>query len=378
MKSTTLRRTERDSRMELLRILLMYMIAFVHTIGLGGLLNGAAPFSKTYFALWWLEGMGCVSTNAFVILSGYYMIHSRLTAKKVVRLWMQVFFYAVGCYLVMSLLGKRPITWDAIRVYLFPIVNEKYWFITGYMGVFLLSPALNAMIDAMDRKAHFLLVVTLLILFSVLPCLFGRLNVMGITDGYGLTWMLVLYILGAYLRKYPVWEKGRVFPCLLIWVLCAAVYPVSRFIVHALVEAGHAKTSDLGWLCMRNSIFCLIGSVSLFMAFRRLRELPAKLGKFVCRVSPMVFGVYLLHTHPYVGNALWKRLNLSQYLHTPTIWLVIPLVALAILLAGLLVDSLRQLLFRPLEESAGFDRFCSALGRLFRLEWLYRLLEPKQ
>lgn len=363
--------------MELLRVFLMFLIVIVHLLGPGGLLEGVAPFSLSYFALWWIEGLGCVSTNVFILISGYYMIQSRLTAKKVIRLWMQVFFYSAGICLILILLGKYPLTWESVRPYIFPLINGEYWFITCYMALFLLSPALNLLIEKLDRRGHFLLLVTVLFLFSVLPTICGRLNILGVGQGYTLSWMICLYLTGAYIRKYPVRNNGRVLPCLLVWVACAAVYPVSRFIIRFMIDRGAALPADIDWLCKRNSVLALTGSVGLFLAFLRMGKLPDRTGRLVCRLSPLVFGVYLFHIHPLLNYYIWEFLRPVQYLHTWRLWPMLLIDALLVLAAGFVVEALRQILFRPLERSAWFERVCNAVGRACRMESLYRRLEPE-
>ena len=72
----------RHAGFELLRIISMMMIVLMHGIGHGGLGTTAAPGTFPYFIYWLLFMLGRVSTNCFVMLTGYFMWQSRTKASK--------------------------------------------------------------------------------------------------------------------------------------------------------------------------------------------------------------------------------------------------------------------------------------------------------
>lgn len=46
-----------------------------------------------------------------------------------------------------------------------------------------------------------------------------------------------------------------------------------------------------------NFVFCLTGALGLFMAFSGLKIRSEKLASLICRLSPAMLGVYLIHEH---------------------------------------------------------------------------------
>lgn len=362
----------RDSNMELMRIFAMLMIVFVHVLGLTGLLTTVQPCSKKYWVLWWLEGLGCVSTNLFVLLGGYYLCTSTMTVKKVLKLVSQVWFYSVLFYLLMLCLGEAEFTWDEIRPVIFPVINTQYWFITSYLGLMLLTPLLNRAIQAMSRRTHFSIVLITVVLFSVIPSIFRRTNFLSVGEGYCLDWFICLYLIGSYLRKYPI-PFGTAFSGLLTWLLGSAVYPLSRAVVLWLIEGNAAKPVDLTWLNMRNSIFALTASLGLFHFFLRLR-IPndSRAARVICRISPLVFGVYLFHMNPSLYGSLWgKLIHPVRYVDSLLLWPYLLLATLALFLCGILIEWLRSQIFR------GSGKAAQAAERFFRADCLYRILGPK-
>ena len=76
----------RHAGFELLRILSMMMIVLMHGIGHGGLGTTAAPGTFPYFIYWLLFMLGRVSTNCFVMLTGYFMWQSKTKASRLFRI----------------------------------------------------------------------------------------------------------------------------------------------------------------------------------------------------------------------------------------------------------------------------------------------------
>ena len=74
--------SSRHAGFELLRILSMMMIVLMHGIGHGGLGTTAAPGTFPYFIYWLLFMLGRVSTNCFVMLTGYFMWQSKTKASR--------------------------------------------------------------------------------------------------------------------------------------------------------------------------------------------------------------------------------------------------------------------------------------------------------
>ena len=64
---------KRHSGFETMRILSMVMIVLMHGIGHGGLGSAAPQGSAAFWIYWLLFILARVSTNCFVMLSGYYL-----------------------------------------------------------------------------------------------------------------------------------------------------------------------------------------------------------------------------------------------------------------------------------------------------------------
>ena len=87
---------KRQSNIELLRIVSMFLVVAHHYVvnsGVNELFDFSKPVSaNTLFLQWW--GMwGKTAINAFVLITGYFMCRSRLTIRKMLKLYLEVQFY---------------------------------------------------------------------------------------------------------------------------------------------------------------------------------------------------------------------------------------------------------------------------------------------
>lgn len=158
----------RLSNFELLRILAMVSIVFFHYSDHGCAnmsLENANEFNFIFQSLFRFGGYG---NCTFVLLTGYFMVTSRVTAEKAFRLWLQVFTYSI-----LSLIIYYVVTGDThtrhIFIALTPISHNWYWFFTSYLILFLCSPVINQGIINLTKRQFLALTLVLLFFFSVLP-----------------------------------------------------------------------------------------------------------------------------------------------------------------------------------------------------------------
>lgn len=101
--------TARASNFELLRILAMLLILVLHANFLAFRFpTNEAIHSQPLTSLGqvWSEALAIVGVNVFILISGYFGIKARV--KGIVSLLFQAFFYTVGVYSTLVLLGLEP------------------------------------------------------------------------------------------------------------------------------------------------------------------------------------------------------------------------------------------------------------------------------
>ena len=91
---------------------------------------------------WCIEAFCFVAVNCYVLISGYFLINSHsFHWTKVWKLWSTVAFYSLLFYAISVDASGH---WDLYKTihYLLPVRYSIYWFVTAYIGTYLLSPYL--------------------------------------------------------------------------------------------------------------------------------------------------------------------------------------------------------------------------------------------
>ena len=93
-------RKERNYGIDLLRIVLMYMVCILHTLGQGGILDACADGTGRYKVFWFLEILSYCAVDGFALISGYMATDQPSKFEKLVDMWFQAFFYSfiIKCY----------------------------------------------------------------------------------------------------------------------------------------------------------------------------------------------------------------------------------------------------------------------------------------
>ena len=100
---------KRHSGFETMRILSMVMIVLMHGIGHGGLGSAAPQGSAAFWIYWLLFILARVSTNCFVMLSGYYLSERKgpVHVGRLFRIGAQVWFYSMLTFCIRSDYWRR-------------------------------------------------------------------------------------------------------------------------------------------------------------------------------------------------------------------------------------------------------------------------------
>ncbi|MGZ7196754.1 acyltransferase, partial [Streptococcus pyogenes] len=72
----------------------------------------------------------------------------------------------------------------------------------AYFGLLIFMPMINGGLKAMSDRQLKRLVILMLTIFSLVPALMNnRVAEFSLSKGFEMTWLIILYIIGAYLRR---------------------------------------------------------------------------------------------------------------------------------------------------------------------------------
>lgn len=341
----------RQLNMEVLRIVAMLMIITLHYLDKGGVLKDfELKMGLNRNLAWIIEALCMVSVNVYVLISGYFLSKSEFKLKKLILLWVQVLLYSwiiTGVFAIVSKGGFnfRNGIYDLIPLVL-PVTGSHYWFATVYLILYAFFPFLNKGIDAMDKKKLKGIIIAAVLVFSIWNTILPFTQPVTDFDGMDICWFACLYLVAAYIRKYPEDFKFNRWFYLCIF-FCMGMF---TFILGKGLLFADAITGKLGGYSQNfypyNSFLTFIGSVCLFLfALKGEVKCPKWLGNIILFAAQGTFGVYLLHEHIYLRYLWPKWFNVEEVSNTA---LFIPHLLgtiLAVFTVGIIVDFIRRLIF---------------------------------
>lgn len=336
----------RNSTIELLRIVCMLMILIQHADF--WLFGYPAAFTLRALGACVIESVSIIAVNVFVLISGYFGI--RFKGIKIVNLLFQCLWAVIPVTLLFMLVKGGPIAplSDWYRLF-FPF---GYWYVTAYIGLIVLAPVLDAFIEQAEKKRLAMTIFLLSLSAFIFDMVIREEAGLAFAGGYSTLWMVNLYLMGRYLRLYPLrnFGAGRALAVFLGYVTVQSVL----FFFHL---TGTRYTNPL----------LVIGSVAFFWMFTHFNFSS----KVINRVASSALMVYLFSMHPLViqlyGGWL-HRLNATQPL--PLFLTGTCTVIVIIFLTAILYDKIRMVFWRGIEPWCqrmvdgvyrAFDRLCGFL-----------------
>ena len=88
-------RVKRDSNIELLRIISMFIIVVHHAFQHGVWIDNSYTLAGGVVRELFYGSLGSIGNWLFILISGYYISEKSFSWKKFFRLWGEIFFYSV-------------------------------------------------------------------------------------------------------------------------------------------------------------------------------------------------------------------------------------------------------------------------------------------
>lgn len=276
-------KVSRYSGVELLRVLAMMAIMLGHSHSQFKSLPDHEFITNHPLAAYinlFFTSITVSSVNIFIAISGWYGI--KFKVEGLCRFIFQVFSISILPYCIILLLKHQTLTVDGIRQSL--TFYEGYWFVIGYLGLYILSPMLNAFIQYSSKANYNLLLLCLFLFQSYYSWISSWYDYFG---GYSIVLFIFIYLLSAYIRKY----SPHFFFCHLnsIWIFAVLLQAaVAMLSLYYFNNAGRQLRYDNPVVIMTSVILIVYAS-----------KISWK-NKIVNWLAASCFTVYLLHYNPFV------------------------------------------------------------------------------
>ena len=296
---TKMQLKERDSNLELLRCIAMFLVVLVHTGFLSLGLPTQAESLQTPVSVFMrllTQSVSVVCVNVFVLLSGWYGI--KFSIKRLGSFLFQVFFFSFLIYTCLVVIQPTAYLNFLSFSRLFIMNGEDYWFVKSYLLLFLFAPFLNAVVENKDCK---LIVKRFLIVFFIFQTIYGWFSIRGATElegGYSAISFMGLYLLVRYLRCYG-YDISKYSGKLYITLFCGIAF------INALLAFFLARIDLVvfGRIFTYTNPLVICQSLLLVFAFSRYRFKS----KFINWLAISCFAVYLTHANGFILRPFYGK-----------------------------------------------------------------------
>lgn len=359
----------RNYGIDALRIVAMLLVLVLHLLAAAHVLLLDNHGSASYRAGWLLEIAAYCGVNCYALITGYVCCDGKFRYERVAALWFQVIFYTVGSLLLVLLFFPQAVRFDDVLNSLFPVLTVQYWYVTAYVGLFFFIPFLNVLGHRLTKPQFQYLLVTVFVLFSVVPTLLHR-DVFPVEGGYSLWWLGVLYMLGMYIKKYGLLTGVRTGCLWALYAGCVCFVWTFKMVLDLLSPYLFGQIRGGGMFIAYNSPFIVGTAVALLLAFSRMRFSSRRAAACISWLAAASFSVYVLHCNVLIGK--WFLWDVFGWAASPSPALMVVKVlatAVVVYMGCALVDSVRRYLFKAVDAGRGARAvagFCGRLGRACR------------
>ena len=330
----------RQSNIELLRLLSMFALLFLHFYT-HSLLPSEVYVSQTGF---WknfpivVSSLTSLQVNIFILISGWFGIHT--TSKKIISFYLLCAFYGVLTYLLSIGIGNSFSLADFAISFMPFSAMKGWWFVKAYLFLMLLAPLFNKAIDNMSRH-EFLYVLLALVLINSFFGFFFKQEIN--KDGHNFMQLMYVYFIGRYLALHLNVERQK----LRKWTAIISICSVALYALVWLFNDNYLHFVKPSTFLLRNNVWSLFNSIVIFLFFTTIRFES----KFINWLAKGAFAVYLVHESIWICSTWYSNLaHIYAENHPAIAWIIVSAIFVVYFFGVLCFDHLRIVITNPVEN----------------------------
>jgi len=336
---------QRKSNFELLRIICMFMIVIHHFTVHSGFSFSNENLYMNEFWIQFIQLGGKIGVDIFMLISGYFLVSSkRFKISRIAKIIGVTTIYSVLIYLALCIIGNLEFGVKQFVVSALPLIFDTWWFASGYFIIYLFSPFINILLNAIDKNTYKKLLLLMLVCWCIIPTITGQDFRSNAT-----VWLLCLYFVAGYIKLHGNDWKISAKKCSVVVILLVAATYLSAvmFDVIGIKSATVHAHATFFYNMQRLPIFLI--SVFMFIGFKNIN---INNNKFINMVSSTTFGIYLLHDNPYMRSIIWKNIfKGTSYITSSFLPLYSIIASCAVFVICSLIDIVRiKLIEKPFIE----------------------------
>ena len=352
---------KRNMGIEIFRIFSMFLVVTGHICTQGGVLNATEPFNGNYIVAWVVMILTYCAVNCYALISGYVGVEAKFSYHRLLVLWLGVVFYTIIITVVFHLFKPGSVGLMNYIKAITPATSGQYWYFSAYFALFMMMPFLNFLLNQLSTKQLNILVITVVIVFSVLPTV-RHTDPFVLADGYSALWLMLLYIIGGFLRKSKILEKYKTTVWICIVGLMFVIAIASKFLIEYMCWKVLGTVAGGGYLVSYISPVILLLAIALLGMFVKIN---IKFHTVIKVISGSTFFIYIIHEHPLMKHQFISK-QFSKYTLYNPIGMIFAIFGTALVIFGVcaVIDQVRATIFKKLNVNMRCEKLVNKLAAI--------------
>ncbi len=329
---------KRDLKLDYIRIFSLFCVISVHFFLNSGYyqekMNGIAMIIMTTVRSFFI-----ICVPMFIVLTGYLMNRKELSKsyyKGIKRTLIIYFMCSVVYHIFIHFYYLEGVSFKSFIKDLLWYQGTKYsWYIEMYIGLFLIAPFLNIIINNFKSKKDFKILLITLMFLTGIPNFFNSLFFKVFPSWWSIIYPIFYYFLGAYLYKYKEnISKFKLFFFLVILVIFDGF--LNYFISY---------NNIFSWSPL-NDYGSLIVMVKTYLVFSLLLQMKVKYTskkeKVLKKISNSCLGAYLISC---IFDIIFYDILNSNIVIVKMRFLYAPLVVAIVFICSIILSMIIDLIY---------------------------------
>lgn len=296
------------------------------------------PLHPKYKHVYRLEAFSFWPVDAFGLISGI-VNYKKYNFTNIIYLWFQYLFYS----LFFSILSynKSSKNKKILFYHFFPVGIKRHWYVNAYFFLYFFLPFIKNSINLMDKVLFNKMVLIFFLLYSfyhtLIKFIFKNTNHDYINGGYSTLWLLILYIIGAYIGRF--YSDKKYFSNITL----LSIYLISSFISSEYIFFSFKRKEFANNIFMEYfSPTVMFQALSLIFFFENQKIYNKYVIKIISFFIPLNFNVTLIHSKIIMFKFRYYIKSLSSKL----LFFKLYGISIFIYLISAMIDYFRFLLFK--------------------------------
>lgn len=362
-RQRVLKHARRNSNIELLRILAMFMVLMHHFIVHNAFdISQLKPSFGKFFFYFVMSGGGKAAVVIFFAISVWFLLDGDISFKSCLkRVWLlerEMLFWSILLLIFTFVFDRQDFGLKLLAKSFLPLSMGMWWYATSYSILLILMPFIVVGLKALGKPSHLCLSALIIIFYGFVGLIPGSRFVLGepVNDGFvGFVFLLIVISFHKWYINYFSRKVAIAFMCI----------GLIAIFVNAALCLAMPSFGPFGFLYMADNwkLPVVMFSYGTFLIFKDIYFYSPIINK-IARSS---FAVYLITEYQSFRTILWTRLFPIDRLYAATFDLIKIILFLIVIYAICTVlDGIRQYLFSKtvdVDRGKWFEAFCLKLPK---------------